>query len=144
VATDVLDMRKDGITHYEGDYDDYLAEQAKRAATVAAGQQDNPAGSTPASQPSKGKQSYQQSKETQKARRKLQRQVDKLEAEMTDLEAKQEEIQEKMSQPEIATDIGKLTDLQKELDAAKEKSDEVELAWTEAAEKLEEFDQENQ
>ena len=143
VATDVLGMRKDGITHYEGDYDDYLAEQAKRAATAAAGQQDNPAGSTPTSQPSKGKQSYQQSKETQKARRKLQRQVDKLEAEMTNLEAKQEEIQEKMSQPEIATDIGKLTDLQKELDAAKEKSDEVELAWTEAAEKLEEFDQEN-
>ncbi|WP_267201479.1 ABC-F family ATP-binding cassette domain-containing protein [Limosilactobacillus kribbianus] len=144
VATDVLDMQKDGITHYEGDYDDYLAEQTKRAAAASTKQQDNPAGPTPASQPSKGKQSYQQSKETQKARRKLQRQVDKLEAEMTDLETKQEEIQEKMSQPEIATDIGKLTDLQKELDAAKEKSDEVELAWTEAAEKLEEFDQENQ
>ena len=48
-----------------------------------------------------------------------------------------------MSQPEIATDIGKLTDLQKELDAAKEKADEVELAWTEAAEKLEEFDQQD-
>ena len=48
-----------------------------------------------------------------------------------------------MSQPEIATDISKLTDLQKELDAAQEKVDEVELAWTTAAEKLEELDQQD-
>ena len=54
-----------------------------------------------------------------------------------------QQLREKMSQPEIATDIGKLTDLQKELDAAKDKAEEVELAWTEAAEKLEEFDQQN-
>lgn len=136
VATDVLDMHKDGITHYEGDYDDFLAEQAKRqaASTVTASTDQAPT-------TSKGKQSYQQSKEQQKARRKLQRQVDKLEAEMGELEDRQTQLQEKMSQPEIATDIGKLTDLQKELDAAREKADEVELAWTTAAEQLEEFDQ---
>ncbi|HJA26825.1 MAG TPA: ABC-F family ATP-binding cassette domain-containing protein [Candidatus Limosilactobacillus intestinigallinarum] len=138
VATDVLDMHKDGITHYEGDYDDFLAEQAKQQAASATTET---AGQAPTV--SKGKQSYQQSKEQQKARRKLQRQVDKLEAEMGELEDQQTKLQEKMSQPEIATDIGKLTDLQKELDAAKEKADEVELAWTEAAEKLEEFDQQD-
>ena len=136
VATDVLDMHKDGITHYEGDYDDFLAEQAKQQAAKVT---TDTAGQAPTV--SKGKQSYQQSKEQQKARRKLQRQVDKLEAEMGELEDQQTKLQEKMSQPEIATDIDKLTDLQKELDAAKEKADEVELAWTEAAEKLEEFDQ---
>lgn len=136
VATDVLDMHKDGITHYEGDYDDFLAEQAKQQAAKATTDTASQAPTV-----SKGKQSYQQSKEQQKARRKLQRQVDKLEAEMGELEDQQTQLQEKMSQPEIATDIGKLTDLQKELDAAKEKADEVELAWTEAAEKLEEFDQ---
>lgn len=62
---------------------------------------------------------------------------------MAELEEKQTAIQEQMSQPEIATDIGKLTDLQKELDELSAKSEEVEIAWTEAAEKLEEFDQEN-
>ena len=137
VATDVLDMHKDGITHYEGNYDDFLAEQAKQQSAAS------PA-DTATSQKSTvytGKQSYQQSKEQQKARRKLQRQVDKLEATMGELEEQQTQLQEKMSQPEIATDIGKLTDLQKELDTAKEKADEVELAWTAAAEKLEEFDQ---
>ena len=137
VATDVLDMHKDGITHYEGNYDDFLAEQAKRQSSTPSDNEEKQAA------PSTGKQSYQQSKEQQKARRKLQRQVDKLEQEMGELEDQQTQLQEKMSQPEIATDIGKLTDLQKELDAAKDKAEEVELAWTEAAEKLEEFDQQN-
>ncbi len=137
VSTDVLDMHKDGITHYEGNYDDFLAEQAKRQSSAPSDNVEKQAA------PSTGKQSYQQSKEQQKARRKLQRQVDKLEQEMGELEDQQTQLQEKMSQPEIATDIGKLTDLQKELDAAKDKAEEVELAWTEAAEKLEEFDQQN-
>lgn len=137
VATDVLDMHKDGITHYEGNYDDFLAEQAKRQSSTPSDNTEKQA------TPSTGKQSYQQSKEQQKARRKLQRQVDKLEQEMGELEDQQTQLQEKMSQPEIATDIGKLTDLQKELDAAKDRAEEVELAWTEAAEKLEEFDQQN-
>ena len=69
--------------------------------------------------------------------------MDELEQQMAELEEKQTAIQEQMSQPEIATDIGKLTDLQKELDELSAKSEEFELAWTEAAEKLEEFDQEN-
>lgn len=137
VATDVLDMHKDGITHYEGNYDDFLAEQAKHKTAAPA------EGTVQQATASAGKQSYQQSKEQQKARRKLQRQVDKLEQQMSELETQQTQLQEKMSQPEIATDIGKLTDLQKELDAAKDQAEEVELAWTEAAEKLEEFDQQN-
>ena len=137
VATDVLDMHKDGITHYEGNYDDFLAEQTKRQSSIPSDNTDKQA------TPSTGKQSYQQSKEQQKARRKLQRQVDKLEQEMSELEDQQTQLQEKMSQPEIATNIGKLTDLQKDLDATKDKAEEVELAWTEAAEKLEEFDQQN-
>ena len=137
VATDVLDMHNDGITYYEGNYDDFLAEQTKRQSSIPSDNTDKQA------TPSTGKQSYQQSKEQQKARRKLQRQVDKLEQEMSELEDQQTQLQEKMSQPEIATDIGKLTDLQKDLDATKDKAEEVELAWTEAAEKLEEFDQQN-
>ena len=62
---------------------------------------------------------------------------------MTELEEQEQAIQEKMSQPEIATDIGKLSDLQKELDKLNAQSEEVELDWTTAAEELEKFDQEN-
>ena len=138
VATDILDMRKDGIKHYEGDYDDYLATVAKAATP-------NPASSAQSSPTaSQGKQSYQQSKDQQRARRKLQRKVDDLEKQMAQLEDQQAAIETEMSKPEVATDIGKLTDLQKELDQLKAQSEEVELDWTAAAEELEKFDQENQ
>lgn len=138
VATDILDMHADGIQHYEGNYDDYLA------ATASAGPSPTLTSSTAAKKASAtGKQSYQQSKDQQRARRKLQRAVDDLEKQMGDLEQQQTTIQEQMSQPEVATDIGKLTDLQKQLDKYKSQADEVELAWTAAAEKLEKFDQEN-
>ena len=138
VATDILDMRKDGIKHYEGDYDDYLATVAKAATP-------NPASSAQSSPTaSQGKQSYQQSKDQQRARRKLQRKVDDLEKQMAQLEGQQTAIEAEMSKPEVATDIGKLTDLQKELDQLKAQSEEVELDWAAAAEELENFDQENQ
>jgi ATPase subunit of ABC transporter with duplicated ATPase domains len=136
VATDILAMHKDGIKHYEGNYDDYLAALAKAAPATAT--------ASTVKQAPTGKKSYQQSKEQQRARRKIQRQVDDLEKQMSALEEQQATIQEQMSQPDVATDISKLTDLQKQLDESKERSDEIELAWTEAAEKLEEFDQENQ
>lgn len=136
VATDVLDMHADGITHYEGNYDDYLQAQAKV-------QTSSEPTTKAKSVPSSAQQSYKQSKETQRARRKIQRQVDQLEKQMTDLENQQQEIQEQMSKPEIATDIEKLSDLQKQLDQLNAQSEEVELEWTSAAEKLEKFDQEN-
>ena len=140
VATDILDMQKDGVTHHVGNYDDYLAQGA--AAPTPTTTTTTP-GSKKKATASKGKQSYKQSKEQQRARRKLQRAVDGLEDRMGQLEKEQQSIEEKMAQPDIATDIGKLTDLQKQLDQLKDKSDKVELAWTEAAEKLEKFDQQN-
>lgn len=142
VATDVLDMSATGIKHYEGDYDDYLEAVNKELASTA-GQDEQQVNSTAKPKKSSAQQSYQQSKETQRARRKLQRQVDKLEDQMSSLEEQSQAIQEQMSQPEVATDIGQLADLQKQLNKLNEQSEEVELEWTNAAEELEKFDQEN-
>lgn len=142
VATDVLDMSATGIKHYEGDYDDYLEAVNKELASTAR-QDEQQVNSTAKPKKSSAQQSYQQSKETQRARRKLQRQVDKLEDQMASLEEQSQAIQEQMSQPEVATDIGQLADLQKQLNKLNEQSEEVELEWTNAAEELEKFDQEN-
>ena len=136
VATDVLAVTKDQMTAYEGNYDDYLAALAKQAAS-------QPATANPTtSAPSAKQQSYQQSKETQRARRKLQRQADQLEQTMTDLSEQQAAIEAEMSKPDIATDIAKLSDLQKELDQVSAKLAKTEEAWADAAEALEVFDQE--
>ena len=137
VATDVLDMRANGIDHYEGNYDDYLAAQEKRQKQTSG----NPTAANQPHRQSTKQQSYQQSKEKQRARRKIQRQVDAAEREMAKLEEKQEAIKEKMAQPAVATDIAKLTDLQQELDQLNAKASKAESTWTEAAEQLEKFDQ---
>lgn len=137
VATDVLAVTKDQMTAYKGNYDDYLAALAKQAASQPA-----TANPTTTSAPSAKQQSYQQSKETQRARRKLQRQADQLEQTMTDLSEQQAAIEAEMSKPDIATDIAKLSDLQKELDQVSAKLAKTEKAWADAAEALEVFDQE--
>ncbi|MDO4855237.1 MAG: ABC-F family ATP-binding cassette domain-containing protein [Limosilactobacillus gorillae] len=141
VATDVLAMQKNGITHYQGDYDDYL-----RAITV--NQQKGADNSTTPDQKqttktiSTAQQSYRQNKENQRARRKLQRRVNELEEQMDQLTEQQGRIETQMADPEVATDVTKLTDLQRELDATTNQLEEVEEQWTSAAEELEEFDNE--
>lgn len=139
VATDVLAMQKDGITRYRGDYDDYLRavteqEQASADDSTTPDQKRAPKAGSAA------QQSYQQSKEAQKARRKLQRTVADLEEQMNQLSEQQEQVETQMADPDVATDIGKLTDLQKELDALTKQLEDVEEQWTAAAERLEEFD----
>lgn len=139
VATDVLAMQKDGITRYQGDYDDYLRavteqEQASADDSTTPDQKRAPKAGSAA------QQSYQQSKEAQKARRKLQRTVADLEEQMNQLGEQQEQVETQMADPDVATDIGKLTDLQKELDALTKQLEDVEEQWTAAAERLEEFD----
>ncbi|WNY95240.1 ABC-F family ATP-binding cassette domain-containing protein [Limosilactobacillus fermentum] len=139
VATDVLAMQKDGITRYQGDYDDYLRavteqEQASADDSTTPDQKRAPKAGSAA------QQSYQQSKAAQKARRKLQRTVADLEEQMNQLGEQQEQVETQMADPDVATDIGKLTDLQKELDALTKQLEDVEEQWTAAAERLEEFD----
>ncbi|MEF2722305.1 MAG: ABC-F family ATP-binding cassette domain-containing protein, partial [Limosilactobacillus fermentum] len=136
VATDVLAMQKDGITRYQGDYDDYLRavteqEQASADDSTTPDQKRAPKAGSAA------QQSYQQSKEAQKARRKLQRTVADLEEQMNQLSEQQEQVETKMADPNVATDIGKLTDLQKELDTLTKQLEDVEEQWTAAAERLE-------
>ncbi|WP_304249894.1 ABC-F family ATP-binding cassette domain-containing protein [Limosilactobacillus gastricus] len=135
VATQLVAIHPDHATSYEGDYDDYLA---------ALDQSHDQVSEKTTNEVSKPKQeSYQATKEIQRERRKLQRKVDEYEETMEKLDQQITRIQETMNQPEVASDIAKLTDLQKELDHYQAQADESELAWTEAAEALESFDQDN-
>lgn len=138
VSTDILDMSATGITHYDGNYDDFVRQT--ETSTLTNRPQTTQVNSE-RSKKSAGQQSYQASKQEQRARRKLQREVDKFEAAMDELQTKHDQIEEQMSNPEIATDIAKLSDLQKELDTCQQQIDTAEENWTLAAEKLEEFDQ---
>lgn len=140
VATDILNMSSTGITHYQGNYDDFVNETS----TLSQNEDKTTNSSTTqtSSKKSAGQQSYHASKQNQRARRKIQREVDKFEQEMDSLQAKHDQIEQQMSAPEVATDIAKLSDLQKQLDECQQQLDQAEENWTDAAERLEEFDQE--
>lgn len=139
VATDILAMTANGITRYPGNYDDYVAaiEQQQAKAEAASAQ----TADTVSKSASIGQQDYRASKQKQRDLRKLQRAVDGLEKQMDEWQQKHDDIEKQMSAPEVATDIAKLGDLQKELDDSQQHLDDLEEQWTEAAEKLEEFDQ---
>jgi len=151
VATSVVEVSPEGTELFLGDYDYYVdkkQEQAEIEAATAseAAEQQASASSEPetaatAAVPrSKGQQNYQASKQQQREKRKLERSVAALEEQMTTLDEQATQIQAEMSHPDVVADIGKLQDLQKELNAINTQQEEVETDWTEQAEALETLD----
>ncbi|MBO2719380.1 ABC-F family ATP-binding cassette domain-containing protein [Lactiplantibacillus plantarum] len=150
VATSVVEVSPEGTELFLGDYDYYIdkkQEQAEIAAAAAsqaaekaaeAGAADSTSATTAAPR-SKGQQNYQASKQQQREKRKLERSVAALEEQMTALDEQATQIQTEMAQPEVSADVGKLQDLQKELEAINTKQEQVETEWTEQAEALEEL-----
>lgn len=150
VATSVVEVSPEGTELFLGDYDYYIdkkQEQAEIAAAAAsqaaekaaeAGVADSTSATTAAPR-SKGQQNYQASKQQQREKRKLERSVAALEEQMTALDEQATQIQTEMAQPEVSADVGKLQDLQKELEAINTQQEQVETEWTEQAEALEEL-----
>ncbi|OAZ75252.1 ABC-F family ATP-binding cassette domain-containing protein [Lactiplantibacillus plantarum] len=150
VATSVVEVSPEGTELFLGDYDYYIdkkQEQSEIAAAAAsqaaekaaeAGAADSTSATTAAPR-SKGQQNYQASKQQQREKRKLERSVAALEEQMTALDEQATQIQTEMAQPEVSADVGKLQDLQKELEAINTQQEQVETEWTEQAEALEEL-----
>lgn len=150
VATSVVEVSPEGTELFLGDYDYYIdkkQEQAEIAAAAAsqaaekaaeAGAADSTSATTAAPR-SKGQQNYQASKQQQREKRKLEHSVAALEEQMTVLDEQATQIQTEMAQPEVSADVGKLQDLQKELEAINTQQEQVETEWTEQAEALEEL-----
>lgn len=151
VATSVVEVSPEGTELFLGDYDYYIDKKQEQAemAAAAASQAAESAASANAAEPSsaataaprsKGQQDYQASKQQQREKRKLERTVAALEEQMTTLDEQATKIQTEMAQPEVSADVGRLTDLQKELDKISAQQEQVETEWTEQAEALEAFD----
>ncbi|KZT80557.1 ABC transporter ATP-binding protein uup [Lactiplantibacillus plantarum] len=150
VATSVVEVSPEGTELFLGDYDYYIdkkQEQAEIAAAAASQAAEKAAeasaadstSATNAAPRSKGQQNYQASKQQQREKRKLERSVAALEEQMTALDEQATQIQTEMAQPEVSADVGKLQDLQKELEAINTQQEQVETEWTEQAEALEEL-----
>lgn len=107
-ATRILEISKDSLTSYPGNYRDYLHQKEKEIIQEEGKKSDRSV--------SESKLDWQQQKELQAKQRKKENRLKKVEDEITRLEEEQAKLQEEMLLPEIATDVAKLTELSKKQD----------------------------
>ncbi|KRM75438.1 ABC-F family ATP-binding cassette domain-containing protein [Secundilactobacillus collinoides] len=144
VATSVVELSAAGSELYLGDYDYYIDKKEEQEALAAqkAAEEAEAAGKpldAPTSTTSQNKQQYQQSKDQQKKERKLSRQADALEQQLTELSDKKDELETTMTQPDVFSDIEKLTKLQEQLTDVNDKISATETEWEEVSMELEEM-----
>lgn len=121
-ATRILEISKDGLTSYPGNYQDYLHQKEKEAA--ASETQDHKEATA-----SESKLDWQQQKELQAQQRKKENRIKKLEDEITRLEERQEELQEEMASPDVATDVSRLMELSEEQASITESLEQLYEEW---------------
>ncbi|WP_050184126.1 ABC-F family ATP-binding cassette domain-containing protein [Domibacillus robiginosus] len=127
IATKVIELDKEGMTVYLGDYD-YYVEKKSEQEELAALEADQKATLTvkPASADSYKTDKEQRKKERQKARR-----IEEIEAAIAAHEEKVTEAEELLCLPEVYEDHEKSLELQQRLDQANEAIEQLMTEWEE-------------
>ena len=136
IATKVVELSEEGSCLYLGDYDYYL-EKKQEAAEIAALTE------TPEVvevQISKGKQTFQQSKESQKIIRQLQRKVTTIEEDLVFIEEELSQLEQQMTEPGILNNHLELLKIQKMVEDKQQKQEQLLSDWETVSLELEEFD----
>ena len=136
IATKVIELSAEGSRLYIGDYDYYLVkkqEEAEIAALTAAPE-------VVEATTSKGKQTFQQSKEEQKKIRQLKRKVTTIEDELVVIETEISHLEEQMTQSTVLNDHLKLLEIQKTVEEKQQTQEQLLLEWEEISLELESFE----
>ena len=141
VATEVVELSPNGTRFFDGDYDYYLEKTAgeQAASHRAKASFETTEEFKEASATTIENLSREERKERQKEQRKLERSVSAAEEEMETLNTKRDALNAELNDPANGADLGKLTDLSKEIAALDAQLATVEEQWTEASMALEEF-----
>ena len=127
VATGILEFEQDQVKQYQGSYEEYLQEKAKKAAVPAAAaakaaKSDPAAGKAPTLQDVFDKKSYYN---PGKIKSRLTRQLEKYENMLSESEERAAELKMKLMDPALASDYEKLMELQEQLDAEEQQQESL-------------------
>jgi ATP-binding cassette subfamily F protein 3 len=139
----ILDLEQGNLVSYLGNYDYYLEKHGDSfqpvlgASSKVSAPLSDSVSETAEKSISEGKLSWQEQKEAQAKIRKLETTLQKTEQEITQIEDRITELEQEMSKPEIATNIGKLSELSKENENLKKQLEILYQSWEELSEQLE-------
>lgn len=124
-ATRILELTGNGLNSYTGNYDDYISEKEKMAASSS----DSGQSSTVIKADTESKQDWKKAKEEQAKERKRLNDLKKTETRIEELETLLNSLNEEMSLPENATNSVKLNEIALKQAAANEELEELYTIW---------------
>ena len=134
-ATRILDLTENRLLNYIGNYDYYIE---KREAVEEAANLTNTEQSQKPIDVSESKKEWIDNKTVQAQKKKLKNALNKCEKEISEIEDKLQSIDEEFANPENASNVGKLMELQKQKEALEKRLDKLMEDWEELTLQMEE------
>ena len=134
-ATRILDLTENRLLNYIGNYDYYIEkrEAVEEAANLTSTEQaEKPA------DVSESKKEWIDNKTVQAQKKKLKNALNKCEKEISEIEDKLQTVDEEFANPENASNVGKLIELQKQKEALEKRLDKLMEDWEELTLQMEE------
>lgn len=130
LATSVYRMTQDGLTQYQGNYDDYVQRTGEEAQVQAAEEK----------RPTEAKLDFKAQKELESRRRKAATAVRKAEEEVARLEAAIEQVNEELCSPEVSGDFEKAMEVNAKLQKLEQELEQAMENWEAASAAQEELE----
>lgn len=134
-ATRILDLTENRLLNYIGNYDYYIE---KREAVEEAANLTNTEQSEKPADVSESKKEWIDNKTVQAQKKKVKNALNKCEKEISEIEDKLQSIDEEFANPENASNVGKLMELQKQKEALEKRLDKLMEDWEELTLQMEE------
>ena len=131
----ILDLEDGQLVPYLGNYDYYIEKHGDIYCDLK--KKDEVSSISERTEITENKMNWQEQKENQAQKRKLENALKKTEESIETIETKIRELEEEMAKPDIATNIGKLSELSRTCETHKEDLNKLYEEWEKVSEELE-------
>lgn len=131
----ILDLEDGQLVSYLGNYDYYIEKHGDIYCDLK--KKEDVSSTSERTEITENKMNWQEQKENQAQKRKLENALKKTEESIEKIETKIRELEEEMAKPDIATNIGKLSELSRTCETHKEDLNKLYEEWEKVSEDLE-------